>query len=299
MTLQRANTWCWFMLRKVGDLTWHYHAGIMTFPIRAAVQYKIPLVIWGEHGYADMLGMYSYDDMVEFSKKLRQEHFMRGFEPADSLNAPENTDIKPVHMAPFMYPSDDEIESIGVRGIYVSNFYNWDQYAHTKLVIDQYNFETALSRERTHHLYDKLDDIHANGAHDYLKYLKFGYGRATDDASNDIRNGRLTREEGIEMVKKHDHVRPSDLDIWLTFVDMTEEEFLASVDPLRDSQIWEKDETGKWRMLDSIANHVNDPGVDAVRVPLTGNREILKSSNQPEVDPRHDHLPEDREYVWL
>ena len=75
----------------------------------------------------------------------------------------------------------------------------------------------------------KLEDIHADGAHDYLKYLKFGYGRGTDDASNEIRHGRMTREEGIAMVKKYDSVRPSDLDIWLRFVGMSEEELWEGV----------------------------------------------------------------------
>ena len=139
---------------------------------------------------------------------------------------------------------------------------------------------------------------HANGAHDYLKYLKFGYGRATDDASNDIRHGRMTREEGIQMVAKYDPVRPSDLDIWLRFVAMTEEEFMASIDHLRDSQIWEKDSAGKWRVKDAIAHHLNDPGVNEVRLPLVKDREVLMSRNQPAYS-RDDHIPEDTEYIWL
>lgn len=296
--MDAARSMSRYMLKKVGDITWHYHAGITTFPIQTAVRYKIPLIIWGEHGYADMLGMYGYEDMVEFSRKLRQEHFMRGFEPDDILNDPLNTEIKPHHLEPFRYPSEQEIESVGVRGIYLSNFVGWNAYEHTKFVMEHYEFETARKRERTHHLYDKLDDIHANGAHDYLKYLKFGYGRATDDASNDIRHGRMTREEGIQMVMKYDPVRPSDLDIWLRFVDMTEAEFMASVDPLRDPQVWEKDSAGTWRVKDSIGNHIKDPGVDKVKLPLVKERAILMSENQPSYS-RDDHIPEDKEYIWL
>ena len=287
-----------YMLKKVGDITWHYHAGITTFPIQTAVRYKVPLIIWGEHGYADMLGMHGYEDMVEFSRKLRREHSMRGFEPEDILRDPLNTEIKPVHLEPFNYPSEEEIESVGVRGIYLANFFGWNAREQTKLVIDKYNFETAKKRERTHHLYDKLDDIHANGAHDYLKYLKFGYGRATDDASTDIRNGLMTREEGISMVMKHDPVRPSDLDLWLRFVGMTEAEFIASVDHLRDPNMWEKDSAGKWRIKDSIGNHTKDEGVNAARLPLAEDRSVLMSHNQPS-STRDDHIPEDSEYIWL
>ncbi|MBU0766663.1 N-acetyl sugar amidotransferase [Patescibacteria group bacterium] len=295
---EAAKTISKFMLQTVGDITWHYHAGIMTFPIKAAVMNKIPLILWGEHGFSELLGMYNQDDMMEFSKKDRQEHSMRGFEPDDILNHPNNTEVLQEHLAPFYYPSDEEIEDIGVRGIYLANYVEWDARAHTRLMIEKYNFETALKRERTHHLYEKLDDIHADGAHDYLKYLKFGYGRATDDASNDIRHGRMTREEGIKIVSQYDHVRPSDLDIWLKFVGMTEEEFLGEIEHLRDPKIWEKDDSGEWQVKDSIANHVGDEDVDAVRLPLVDDREMLRSHNQPSYS-RDDHIVEDSEYIWF
>lgn len=258
------------MLMKVGDVTWHYHAGITTFPIRVAVQYDIPLIVWGEHGYTELLGMHNYDDFVEFTKKKRQEHDMRGFEPEDLLEE-EDCPLTPYDLAPFNYPTDEEIERVGVRGIYISNFREWDGRAQTEFVIENLGFETAQERERTFNLYDKLEDIHADGIHDYLKYLKFGYGRGTDDAATEIRLGRMTREHGIEMVEKYDPVRPSDLDIFLRETDMTEEAFLASMEHLRDPAIWEKGEDGAWRVTDSIANHVNDPGVEAARLTLRDN----------------------------
>ena len=111
-----------YMLKKVGDITWHHHAGLMTFPMQTAAKYRIPLVIWGEHGEGFLLGMHNLDDNVEYTKKHRQEHLMRGFEPEDILDDPENKDITRTDLAPFFYPSDDEINSVGVRGIFTSNF---------------------------------------------------------------------------------------------------------------------------------------------------------------------------------
>jgi N-acetyl sugar amidotransferase len=259
-----------YMLQKVGDVTWHYHAGIMTWPIKAAVMFKVPLIVWGEEGFSELVGMHNQDDFVEFTKKKRQEHDMRGFEPEDLLEEPD-CPLTPYDLAPFFYPDDEEIEEIGLRGIYLSNYINWDARSQTEFIIEKFGFETAQFRERTFNLYDKLDDIHANGLHDYLKYLKFGYGRATDDASTEIRQGRMTREQGIEMVAKYDHVRPSDMDIYLDAVGMTEAELLALVEPMRDSRIWAKDAEGRWYTTDSIANHVDDPGVDEVRLPLKSN----------------------------
>ena len=259
-----------YMLKKVGDLTWHYHAGIMTFPTKAAVMFKVPLVIWGEEGFSELIGMHNQDDFVEFTKKKRQEHSMRGFEPEDLLDEPD-CQLTRYDLAPFFYPSDEEIEEVGVRGIYLSNYINWNARAQAEFVIDELGFETAQQRERTFNIYDKLDDVHANGLHDYLKYLKFGYGRATDDASTEIRHGRMTRERGIDMVAKHDHVRPSDMDIFLEAAGMTEQEILDMIEPMRDPQIWEKDADGTWHTTDSVANHLGDDGVDAVRLPLKDN----------------------------
>ena len=53
------------MLKTVGDLTWHYHAGIRTFPFRVAVDRNIPLIVWGEHGFAELTGLVSLKDFVE------------------------------------------------------------------------------------------------------------------------------------------------------------------------------------------------------------------------------------------
>lgn len=259
-----------YMLKKVGDVTWHYHAGIMTFPIRAAVQYDVPLLIWGEEGFSELVGMHNLDDQVEFTKKKRQEHSMRGFEPEDLLLEPD-CNLTRYDLAPFFYPSDEDLERVGVRGIYLSNYIPWDGRSQTEFVIEKLGFESARERDRTFNIYGKTDDIHANGLHDYLKYLKFGYGRATDDASNEIRHGRMTREQGIEMVKKYDHVRPYDMDLFLSAAEMTEQQLLDLVEPMRDLSIWARDASGAWRPKDSIANHVEDAGVASARLPNVGN----------------------------
>ncbi|MGE4552953.1 MAG: N-acetyl sugar amidotransferase [Desulfovibrionaceae bacterium] len=285
------------MLKLVGDITWHYHAGIMTFPIRAAVMYDVPLVVWGEEGFSDLVGMYDQDDMVEFTKKKRQEHSMRGFEPEDLLAAPD-CPLTAYDLAPFFYPTDEQLEQVGVRGIYLSNFIRWDNYAQTRFVIENLGFETAQARERTPNIYAKLDDIHANGTHDYLKYLKFGYGRATDDVSTDIRYGRMTREEGIDYVARMDPVRPRDLDIFLRAAGMTEQELLDLVEPMRDPAIWRRNEAGVWEVRDSVANHRHDPGVDAARMPLNPDTPPILPTEE-RVSSHCRQLDEQTEYVVL
>ena len=91
-----------------------------------------------------------------------------------------------------------------------------------------------------------IDDMHENGIHDYLKFIKFGYGRATDHASQDVRLGVMDYNTGLEMVKKHDHVKPRrDLERWLGYVDMTEAEFDQICDTFRDPRVW-RIENDQW-----------------------------------------------------
>ena len=265
-----------FMLETVGDLTWHYHAGIMTFPFRVAVEKNIPLIFWGEHGFAELTGIVSLEDFVEFTKWKRKEHDMRGFEPEDVVKKSQGK-ISMEDLYPYMYPTDEEIEKTGVRGIYLSNFYFWNAKQHAEIMMDKWDFSPiSYKRDRTFNLYAKIED-HANDVHDYLKFLKFGYGRATDDASMEIRHGRMTREEGIAMVREYDSNEPSTLESYLDFLGLSKEEFYRMVEPMRDPAIWEKTNRG-WRMKDSVANHTHNEFTESARVKQSDDRALSEKN---------------------
>ncbi len=218
-------------------MNWHAHCGIMTYPIQIAVKFNVPLMIWGETAW-DISGMFEPDDFVEFSARVRHEHALRGFEWYDMLNDPaENLKEKDVSWA--KYPADAEVLKVGVRGLYIGNFFKWDPNQHTPLVQKKYGFKSSDKPfERTYRAASNLDDRYENGAHDLLKFIKFGYGRASDHASKDIRTGYMTRERGIDMVKKYDHVVSQDLYYWLDYVGMSEDEFWVTADGFRDSRVW-------------------------------------------------------------
>lgn len=224
--------------RKMGDMNWHNHAGITTYPIHVAVRYDIPLLIWGETS-RDISGMFSPDDYVEFSARVRHEHALRGFEWYDMANEDPRDAVAEKDMLWLKYPSDEDILRVGVRGLFIGNFFKWDPNSHQKLVQDRYGWKAAEQPfERTYRTFSNLDDRYENGIHDLLKFVKFGYGRASDHASKDIRTGYMTRQEGIEKVRKHDAVVSSDLAYWLNYVDMTEEEFWRTADSFRDPRVW-------------------------------------------------------------
>ena len=227
----------------MGDMNWHGHMGIATLPMKIAALHKIPLVVWGEHGYADLCGQFSMNDFVEWSYRNRLEHFGRGYEWNYMVGF---EGITAGDMVPYQYPSDQEIFDLDLRGIYLSNFVPWDGNANSKLASERYGFETGNTPfERTYRRASNLDDMHENGAHDYMKFVKFGYGRCTDHASKDIRSGVLSRAEGIALAKRHDPVKPSDVQRWLDYVGMREATFDAIADTFRDPRVWWFD--GGWK----------------------------------------------------
>ena len=157
----------------------------------------------------------------------------------------------------------------------------------------------TYKRDRTFNLYSKIED-HANDIHDYLKYLKFGYGRATDDASTEIRHGRITREEGLLLVNEYDGQEPRTLGFYCDFLGISKSDFYGMVEPLRDPAIWQKTE-GVWTVKNSPWSNV-----DIELIKLTSNifsnryREMYYNEEappDPSGEPELDKFPE--QFCWL
>lgn len=232
--------------RKCGDMNWQGHCGIFTTPIQVAVNYGIPLMFWGEHGWTDLGGMLSHHDFPEFTLRYRIDQGLRGYDWYDFVGDEEDP-ISESELECFKYPSDEDIQRVGVRGLYLGNFDPWDANVHSKLIIEKYGWEDNPEPfERTYRTMSNLDDRYENGVHDYMKFIKFGYGRGTDHASKDIRRGYMSHEEGIEMVRKYDHIRSSDLYHWLDYVDRDEAWFDEIANGFRSPKVWVQDNQQNW-----------------------------------------------------
>jgi hypothetical protein len=194
--------------------------------------------------------MFSLNDRVEMTAKFRLEHAQRGFDWHDMIEETEG--LKPQDLLWARYPGDEQLAEVGVRGIYLGNYVNWEANTQTELM-KAWGFEESPEPfERTYRRMSNLDDMHENGIHDWLKFVKFGYGRGTDHTCKDVRAGKLTRDEAIELVERYDPVKPrKDLERWLEYVGMTEQEFDEIADGFRDPRVWVKDEQGEW-VKDSI-----------------------------------------------
>jgi N-acetyl sugar amidotransferase len=228
-------------MKTMGSFHWHALAGQTAFPVQVAARMKIPLIVWAVHQGCDQVGMYSHLDEVEMTRKYRCEHDLMGYEAEDLVGREEG--LTETELRPFVYPHDREIERVGIRGIYLSNYIRWDTKAQHESMLESYDYETS-EQQRTFDTYSDVDCIHYSGAHDAIKYAKWGYGKATDHACREIRLRRMDRAEGIVLARRYADVAPRDLSRLLGFMNMSAADFEACVDHVRDPAAWVRREGG-------------------------------------------------------
>lgn len=207
-------------LFKIGDSCWHCHSGVGAFPLQIAIKYKIPLLVWGE-SLAELSGRASFRDPV---MKFDGEYFTK-ISAKVYPEAMTGPNISLRELAPFRQATAAECEEVGIVGLHLGDYIFWDDERQMEFVRDVYGWREDKV-EGTYKRYKSVECRMA-GVHDYTKFLKRGFGRATDHASADVRAGLLTREEAFELAKKHDSERPDALNFYLEITGFSEEEFNA------------------------------------------------------------------------
>jgi N-acetyl sugar amidotransferase len=234
-------------LTEIGDISWPEHVTIFTIPVRMAVAMKVPLLVWGENPQNEYGGpAAAQDDHVLDRRWLEEFGGLLGLRVSDLIGL---DGITRRDLVQYSYPTDDELKAVGVTGVYLGYFFPWDGYQNA-LIAQGYGFETLPQMvEGSLAAYENLDN-YQTGIHDYFKYLKFGFGRATDIANNHIRRGRLSRADAVALVKRHDGKFP-----WtylgrpiaeiLREIDMTVDEFQAICDRFTNKALFKIDNRGK------------------------------------------------------
>lgn len=234
-------------LTEVGDISWPEHVGIFTIPVRAAVQFKVPLIVWGENSQNEYGGPAAAVENNTLDRKWLEEFGgLLGLRVSDLIGV---DGIEEKHMIPFTYPTDAELKEVGVTGLFLGHYLPWDGLRNA-IISENHGFHTFSGIvEGSAVNYENVDN-YQTGIHDYFKFLKFGFGRATDIVSLYIRRGRMTREEGLEIVKMHDGQFPrtylgKPLSEILEKIDMDESEFEKICDRFTNKKIFKLDNNGK------------------------------------------------------
>jgi len=189
-------------LRKYGSIYWPCLAGHSVFPVQTAVNYKIPLIIWGAHQGLEQVGMFSHLHEVQMTRRYRKDHDLFGVEADDLLD--EFNTLGEEDIWQFRYPDDSILHANGVKGIYLGNYIRWDPKAQHEKMIKMYDYKTSKFN-RTFDTYDHVDCYNFMDLHDHIKFLKHGYSKVTDHACREIRHKRLSKDIAIKLVKKYEN----------------------------------------------------------------------------------------------
>jgi N-acetyl sugar amidotransferase len=230
-------------LRQFGSIYWPILAGQTVFPVQTAVRYKIPLIIWGAHQGLEQVGMFSHEHEVEMTRRYRKDHDLMGYEADDLLSIFDT--LKERDIWQYRYPDDNDLNAIGVRGVYLGNYVRWDPKAQHEKMIRDYGYRTSKF-SRTFDTYDYVDCFNYMNLHDQIKLYKHGFSKVTDHATREIRHGRITREEGLVLVKTHEQRPVEYSDLFLDWLGVNERSLLFIIDQHRNSSFWNQHEFGKW-----------------------------------------------------
>jgi N-acetyl sugar amidotransferase len=246
-------------LEEVGDISWPEHVGIFTIPVRVAINYNISLIIWGENSQNE----YGGPEAAQ-SKNILDRSWLEEFGGLLGLRVSDLADVYGIRqkdLVPYTYPTEEELSGAQVSGLFLGHYIPWDGMTNY-LISQAHGFETYdKAVEGSMVNYENLDN-HQTGIHDYFKFLKFGFSRATDIACLHLRRGRLTREDAVTIVKERDGKFPweylgKSLAEILRPLEMTVDDFIETCDRFTNRSIFKTKSNGelvkdKWGNLTKL-----------------------------------------------
>lgn len=222
---------------------------------RLSALHGIPLVFYGEN-------QAEYGNNIEdnFSPLMKHDFFggrrdldqlVLGGVPARRLIEEKQVDAR--DLEPYLPVDGERLRSVGTEMHYLSYYVKWDPQECFYYAAEHTGFQTNEERtEGSYSKYSSIDD-RIDPLHYYTTFVKFGLGRASYDAAQEIRNRKIEREEGVALVRRFDAEFPAKYfaEI-LEYMGITEGRFWEVVDAARSPHLWEKS-GGEWRLRHQVS----------------------------------------------
>lgn len=230
-------------LETVGDISWAEHVSIFTIPVKVAIDYEIPLILWGENPQNEYGGPNQESNGSRMLDRSWLEEFggLLGLRVTDLPFSSEDIQL-------YQYPE----QVSGITGVFMGYYFPWDGHENAIKARDHGFKYFSREVQSSGFPYENLDN-YQTGIHDFFKFLKYGFGRATDMSCSLIRRGIITREEGKEHALQWDGKFP-----WL-YLDKSLEEIL---EPLNISIERFKELCEMFTNRDIIKGSILDPRVE-------------------------------------
>lgn len=223
--------------------------GQKTFPVKMALRFNVPLIFYGESNG-------EYNNNVS----IHQKGFSADRQDGDAFYKVDRSNLESAYLGgvsiadyvkqgiplgefdPYLPADPEVVKKRGIDFYYLGYFLKWHPQGAYYYAQEHCGFQAAPERTPgTYSKYSGLDDK-IEDFHYYTMFLKFGIGRATSDAAQEIRSRDITREEGVALVKRFDGEFPMRYyKDFLDYVGMTDSEFKALCDTFRAPHLWQRD----------------------------------------------------------
>jgi len=236
-------------LKRYGATAIPMHMAIFNIPTKIAVRFGIPLVVWGENSAFEYGG--TQEERTGF--KL-DGNWLRKFGVTHGTTARDwiGEGLTEQELTPYFGPDENDVASAGLLAIFLGYYFQWDPEL-TYRVAREHGFQANVHGAKTGY-YDFADiDDDFISLHHYLKWYKFGFTRLFDNLSLEIRNGRMTRNQAISIVREMGDQTPHrDIEKFCAYVGISKEHFFELIEKFRNREIWSKRDDGKWMIRDFL-----------------------------------------------
>jgi len=241
---KKINQLC---LKEIGDISWPEHVSIFTIPVKIACKFNIKLIIYGENPQIEYGG-----PELSLSNFILDKKWMEEFGGLIGLRVEDLTNhygFKEKDLEFIKYPSLDELKNSKIKSIFLGFFEEWDSMKNFETA-KKYGFQQYEKNiENGYFAFEKIDN-YQHGIHDYFKFLKYGFGRATDQLSLLIRKKIISRNEGIQLVKKYEGSFPKSylgksLKEILDNIEISMKEFVNICDKFTNKKIFKCNQIGE------------------------------------------------------
>ena len=228
---------------------------IMSAVIKTASSFKIPLIFYGEDGEVEYGGSSESKNKSLYDISYMKRVYLEGGHEKVLDRIRQDDDISEAELSFFKFPSDEEVSEVGLSFTHMSYYEPWDSYRNYVVAKEHCGLiEKEEGNDDTFTNFSQNDQA-LYTLHAYLMYLKFGFGRATQDAGIEIRRGSMTRDQALNLVRMYDNAYPHDLiDTYLDYYQMSKKEFDSVLDKYANKDLFEK--------IDDIWSPKFNPGVD-------------------------------------
>lgn len=209
------------------DFCWHCHTGIYSYPVQMAIKLDVPLLIWGEP-LAEMSAYYSYDEIEEENEKKFDKVRNLGISAEDMFNMLKGSGYKidKRDLIPYSFPDKTIYKEKKIKSVNLGNYIYWDYNKQVKKIKKELNWKSdeleGVPNEGNP--YSSKIECFMQGTRDYIKFIKRGYGRISQNIATELRQDNLKKLDAEKLIK-HEGKKPQSLKIFLDYVGLNEEEF--------------------------------------------------------------------------